>query len=538
MSLFRKLILIGAAVLTASFLYSCSGDGTGYPYVPAPQSLEATVSGTIMYEDRQYGFSSGFTGVTVMKPVRHALVEVVDFVAGTVLGSGLTNSEGGYDVEALLINGGSAYVRVVADTSASTAPPVIVRTASGGGIYSVQGIGFIANSASIVSDISITASGPAGGAFNILDVMTAAGQFVNSISGQAAPLLIARWSQGSAIGTYFLPSTGEIFVTGGSADTDEYDDDVLWHEYGHFIADAFSIDDSPGGNHYISDNDLDLRLSWSEGWGGYFQAALKQWLIETPDPPELVQVASLANGTAPTYYVDTGASAFSLNLGSPGGSPYVYSSNEVAVAKVLLDMDGSYSPSDIWAVFNSIGGYLLPLEQTTLEAFWDGWVLTKGVTAPINSILTGREIYYMEDPYENDDLPDNLRLIAVNGLSEEHYLYSAASFWDTDYIAFNATATGDYTVETFCMKNGADTYLEVLGTDGSTLVNSPSDDAVTFGCALDQFAKYSSKVIANITNTGIHYAMINTSQEDKPVSPPNFPYRGRYGTYTIRITGP
>jgi hypothetical protein len=540
-SLFRRVLATGTAVFVASFLYSCSGDGTGYPYVPAPPSIEATVSGTVLYEDKEYGHLVGFTGVTSLKPVRHALVEVVDAADGAVLGTGLTNSGGGFEVAALLINGGIAYVRVVADTSTSTAPPVTVRTASGGSIYSVQGAGFASNSASIVSDISIPASGPAGGAFNILDVMTAAGQFVNGISGLTPPPLTARWSQGVATVTYFSLLTGDIIVTGGSADTDEYDDDVLWHEYGHFIADAFSTDDSPGGLHSFDQNDLDLRLSYSEGWGGYFQGAVKRWLLFDPD---LSQVLSLASGTPPTHYVDTDYTGTynSKDFGNPGGSPYLYSSNEVAVAKALLDLDLDplYGPEAVWGVFNSIGDYLLPSEQATLEAFWDGWVDTHGATPFTNSILMGREIYYMEDSFENDGLPDNLRLLAVNDVSgEEHYLYSNSLLWDTDYVAFNATSTGDYTVETFCMRNGADTYLALLDPSKALISGQYNDDTFNAAvCGGSNFAQYSSRVTYTISTPGIYYAMVNTSQAIKPVFPPSLPYQGRYGTYTIRVTGP
>jgi len=391
-------------------------------------------------------------------------------------------------------------------------------------------------------------------AFNILDVLTAAHEFALSIpGGSSPPLLRAFWQENRTNGTYYCNVSclsGEgIYILGKATDawgavtdTDGYDDDVIWHEYGHFLAYKFSRDDSPGGSHSFTKNDLDMRLSWSEGWGGYVQGSLKRWLSGNP---QLAGVLSAAPALSPEEYVDTGNDSappalLYMDYSNPGGYPYVYASNEVAVAKVLLDLEQYFGIVGVWNIIRSLDSYLLPGEEVTLEAFWDGWVDTLVTTPVTNSILMDREVYYMEDALEPDGLPDSLRLLAVNDTAgETHYLYSKSSLWDTDYIAFNATAPGDYTVETFCMRNGADTYLEVLGTDGVSLVNTPSDDVfVVSACTPDSFSQYSSRVIASIVSPGVYYAMVNTSTSAKTIAPPNYPYPGRYGTYSIRVTGP
>src|SRR5690606_37900497 len=56
---------------------------------------------------------------------------------------------------------------------------------------------------------------------------------------------------------------------GGSGDTDEFDQHVIAHEFAHYIEERFSRSDSLGGEHG-SDDLLDLRLAFSEGFGNAF----------------------------------------------------------------------------------------------------------------------------------------------------------------------------------------------------------------------------------------------------------------------------
>ena len=137
------------------------------------------------------------------------------------------------------------------------------------GIYSFASPVF-APSASVTVNISIPAMS-VGGAFNVLDVLTNGFQFVKSMSGTYPPVsLSAFWWVNNSLGTYYCTGTclvGEgIYVLNSTSDTDEYDDDVIYHEFGHFTAAYFSQDDSPGGPHSLTDNDLDMRLACSEGW--------------------------------------------------------------------------------------------------------------------------------------------------------------------------------------------------------------------------------------------------------------------------------
>jgi len=62
-----------------------------------------------------------------------------------------------------------------------------------------------------------------------------------------------------------------------NSDTDEYDNHIIIHEWGHFFEDKFSRSDSIGGPHSAGDS-LDIRVAFGEGWGNALSA------IATDDP--------------------------------------------------------------------------------------------------------------------------------------------------------------------------------------------------------------------------------------------------------------
>ena len=105
--------------------------------------------------------------------------------------------------------------------------------------------------------------------FAILDSIISASLFVTAEdrSFNLRPLTV-YWSADnttSNVGTsYYLADT--IFVLGdANEDTDEFDQSVIIHEWGHYYQDVLSKDDSVGGMHGSGDL-LDLRVAFSEGW--------------------------------------------------------------------------------------------------------------------------------------------------------------------------------------------------------------------------------------------------------------------------------
>ena len=107
------------------------------------------------------------------------------------------------------------------------------------------------------------------GAFNIFDVFVTGFDFAIENLGRRPPPLTALWREGS--NTYCNTSCcgrSTTWILGTNRDTDEYDDAVLLHEFGHFIEGHFSRSDSPGGFH--DGSPTDPRLAWGEGYGTYF----------------------------------------------------------------------------------------------------------------------------------------------------------------------------------------------------------------------------------------------------------------------------
>jgi len=132
-----------------------------------------------------------------------------------------------------------------------------------------------------------TAYGPRNGApFAIAD--TFVHQLEKICQGDPAftiPHLNANWSPDNVaqsgntaagqIGTshYQHPASGpNLYILGDEdSDTDEYDDHVVAHEFGHFLEDTLYRSDSVGGAHGPGDV-LDPRVAFGEGYGNALSA--------------------------------------------------------------------------------------------------------------------------------------------------------------------------------------------------------------------------------------------------------------------------
>ena len=105
--------------------------------------------------------------------------------------------------------------------------------------------------------------------FAILDSVIEAMLYMRGTSSRLDfPHLPIYWSTQNSyesIGTSYYEN-GVVFVLGKSdEDTDEFDAHVIVHEWGHYLQDKLSRDDSFGGPHGTGDI-LDPRVAFSEGW--------------------------------------------------------------------------------------------------------------------------------------------------------------------------------------------------------------------------------------------------------------------------------
>ncbi len=536
-----------------------AGETAAAPVVSAtPARAEAgaiTLSGSIQYEDKEYG-ENGFTGNQPFKRTRYASIELVDSAnPSVVVASTRTDASGAYAITTLP-TARSLYVRLTADALLPGAErPISVKNLSGQE-YAVGANNFVL-SGNASANIIVPAS-TFGGVFNILDVLANGENFVHAQSGvYPSAALNAFWQKDNSTGTYYCSGSGSgcgsgegIYISNNrSGDTDEYDDDVLYHEFGHFAAAHFSFDASPGGTHRLTSNDLDLRLSWSEGWSDQMTGSIKMWLSATGQTDQL----SADNSIPLTEYIDTTATGagIAIDMDNPdnayGIDPvyFSYASSEIAVAKILLDLDRVYGVGDVWSVFADFQAHKPELPSTSnLELFWDRWH-SLGATASegIDSYFIDRLIYYSPDGME----PDNDFASAVTVSTEPRTLYASG---DADYVRIDVLSGHQYTVTTSNMKNGADTLLSVYDDSLSlTCSNDNADGEVYSGdsrypsvpadlvssvcdasgvCHENRPDLLGSSVSFTASSTGTYYVKIESSPH-RPVS------AGRYGSYTLTV---
>jgi len=294
------------AACAALGVAGCSGGGGGGDSQPPPGGT-VTLSGTITYDRVPFAPVDG-NGLdydaTLAAPAREVVVELLQS-NGSVLATTRTDTEGRYEVSAPA----STQVRVRARAETRSDP-----TSTSGPSWDIQVLDNTDSDALWVLDGELFDTGAANGTptrdlhaasgwggtsyvgprsagpFALLDTLYSAVQFVLA-QGDAAlefESLNVFWSPdnrpangnaslGQISTTSFvsapIPVSGferGIYVLGDDGvDTDEYDEHVVAHEFGHFIEDTLGRSDSPGGPHGEGDR-LDMRVAFSEGFSNAF----------------------------------------------------------------------------------------------------------------------------------------------------------------------------------------------------------------------------------------------------------------------------
>ncbi len=178
------------------------------------------------------------------------------------------------------------------------------------------------------------------GVFNIADAVLDAWNFWNESGGLAYEdndfydhTTKVHWEiDYPDEGTYYSGTTKEITIASAGAesgDPDEWDDSVIMHEFSHAIEDKYACDESLGGSHSFNQILDDEEFAWSEGYGDYFQGAVRRWRGDV-----------VAN-----WYLDGffGADLETWDVNNPNagiaGSPSLVSVlNEVAIAAMFWDL--------------------------------------------------------------------------------------------------------------------------------------------------------------------------------------------------------
>lgn len=297
-----------ALILVSLALYACGSSGSSNS-IPANEdvvsvctttssSTNTAIGGTITF-DRvfHFAYSLDYNNI-VAEPVRGAVVEIVCNQDGIALASGSTDGNGDYSLS-VPSDSGSVFVRVKAQMKKTGTPRwdfSVVDNTQNKALYVLDGSVFDPSADALIRNLhapsgwggssysSVRAAGP----FAILgSVYEAFNKVLLAKPDAVFPALKLNWSKNNIpasgnlalgqIGTSFFNGS-EIYLLGAeNVDTDEYDDHVIIHEFGHYLEANFSRSDSIGGSHSGLSR-LDIRVAFSEGFGNAFSG------IATDDP--------------------------------------------------------------------------------------------------------------------------------------------------------------------------------------------------------------------------------------------------------------
>ena len=510
----------------------------------AAGSAEAgKVEGRFLYVDRAFSFDHGFTGAEPNRPIRRALVEVIDDATGLLIASGATDEDG--DV-VISVAGGGSYDVIVRCYSRSEVFQKSLRVSSTSNLeYSASSALYPSWSSSSNLDFGtvvaqkVTASqGNVGSPFNMLDMMVGSVQYLKSVGAPDPPFdLQMAWPSGSS------SASG---VNANIAGDDGFDDLVQLHEFAHVIHNVYSDSDSPGGSHMFGQSDQDPRLSFSEGWASWFAGAVRRFMGE-PDPG---------------FYIDclgqgqVGSASIQVRARFEDAFPYDDAvggeADELAVASVLWDviddvatddgdlidddpLDGAVSfPTGISpdeALWASFVGLAAQTADVTVASLWDG-LFAPVVLVPhdeVCEVFADWKLRFERDAAEPDSATAPSLLFANAQWSATRTLYDASpgaygpGLSDVDHFLIPITTGTTFEVETRYpsavpdAETFADPYLRILRPDGSEAATD-DDSGVGRNARVTVVADQSGSWLAEVSS--VH------------------PYR-RSGSYEIRarVTG-
>lgn len=495
----------------------CAGSGTG-------------VAGGVLYQDRQYN-RNGFID-RPMKPVRFATVELWQKDGVRPVATSRTNASGNFCITTSQ-DISQGFVRVRAEalvdgqvlTVIDNQPMVYyldtdLGSIESGAVNPIPTIQIVETSPWKVGGYVL---GAQGGAWNILDVMTSATRFVNRSWGQEdLGDISAQWMADVDGGTHYHPGQNRIHISGLNAgDSNEYDDDIILHEFGHHVMHTISRDTSPGGQHYINGYTYDVRLAFSEGFASFFSALLRdlepgEYSNRSSERASMVDAFSLTEG-------GTAALRFAYELSTPQAyvpDKFTYtdqpapvdankfsklvkrSTSEVSVAAALWDIyagtstfpgvgkdgildlllaipgrypDGQIGFSQFWEVLRNSNRFTTQqLDEVRLHLNQDRKMALAHDTWGVDDTVAGvLELETTDLTGYNHHLFGGLALYETQIESGHSLLPASEAVPDVDvFILEVAGQTSEFEITTTNLNNGTDTYMELLAADGTTVLAS------------------------------------------------------------------
>jgi hypothetical protein len=501
-----------------------------------PAWADYTVTGRFVYVDRPFG-PDGFLGTEVPTPIRQADVQVL---AGTkIVGAGVTDANGFFVLTVVASRAQDIYVRCLARRQQGSGIPLEVRAGNqSGDVWSIRSQTFTGHDPNQDLYIGTLAAVPDSGgeAFNLYDSILNGALYLDALRGgpASAPTLLVVFN---AANPNLSSYSGNTIVQARNAG---YDDTVVLHEMGHYVVDNFSATDSPFGTHRLSDCNQNMSLAFDEGhasfWGNsvrrYHGLPWSAWYVRTTGLAGPGNLQFSFNTETQQPFVCRGATSEMTVLAAlwdivdgpttpddgPGGGP-----DGVDEAWDLLrDLDADY-----WRVMTAY----LPTPAAayiSLEDFWDGW-FSPAIPNPdrrhpeMVSIFRELGVEYFEDEYEPNDQTATAARIGAGPLLRHATFFADVDNdllgeADTDLFVFDAVAGASYTIETLNLLGGADTILDLLAANGSTVIATNDDRSDT---------DLTSLIPYTATQSGALHVRVTHALG-----------LGIYGSYDLRVSSP
>jgi hypothetical protein len=490
----------------------------------APGALPVTITGRFFYRDRAFdpnGFVNADSQDDPLRPIRHANVDLL--VSGVYKDTGSTDDTGAFSFTYNGTAEDTYQVRVMSSSDQWGGSDIRVKRSSiQPTLYSVAPQASKPGGSTDLGDF-VAEPGSGGEAFNVLDCCLVGAELVHSLTGSypSHPVSVYWNADPGYQGTYYSAWNIQLF---GGADPDNpdeegYDDSVIIHEYGHYVADLYSKLNPAGGLHYIDDSNQPPILSWNEGWASYFQAAAR----------------ARAGDPYPSWYVDMtdqpGAGALNFSYDCEGPSlPLKGTGSEVVVQAALWDIEDGPATPDPWPgvdddpltlsrslTWSVVSSWPSAGPSVTLESFWDSWFAAPfvyGHLPEMESVFGALGAEFYPDALEGDGTPARATPLALDGTPVHHTFYPAG---DVDYHRMSLVSGDQVSIETLNILSYGDTRLEIYDPTQSLLASNDNRTDTDF----------TSFVSFTAPSTGVY--LVKVSRADG-----GYASQVRYGSYDIR----